>query len=173
LRKNISFTSLSVVSIEAAPVWWTVVVLGEANSCLRQGGNRGGEHSVRQLVIFLATALSCASCGMVGPPPAELTRIDIRTALDDPNCRAYSAWAQVDLSTFTLVGRACPTPDGGWQVTEGTSENPRRYQQYVSAAAASAYPWRSGPPIGISTGRMVIYYPFDQPRQDHDIIRFR
>jgi hypothetical protein len=118
---------------------------------------------MRQLAIFTIIGMSCAGCGMIGPPPAELAEINIRVDKNDPNCRDWTLRAQVNLRQENLVGHGCRTPDGGWQVTEGTARNPSSFDQHVSAATAAKYPWNSGPPVGISTGRTVVYYDFVDP----------
>ena len=117
---------------------------------------------MREPAVLLGLFL--AGCGMTGPPPTELSHVDIRPAADDANCRTYTAMAQIDLRQETLIGRACRVAGGGWQVTEGTAADPRRTQRLVSAETAAQYPWRSGPPVGISTGRSVLYYNWDEQR---------
>ncbi len=124
---------------------------------------------MRSVVLLAAVGLTCSGCAYIGPPPAELAHIDIRQAPDDPNCKAYTAAAEVGTTQEDLIGRACMLPGGAWAVTEGTAANPRKFQQTVSAAQVSGYPWRSGPPVGISTGRLVYYYPWDEQRTGSNI----
>ncbi len=123
---------------------------------------------MRHIATLAALGVTCAGCSIGGPPPAEVTYVNIRVAPDDPNCRVYTAVAQVDYRQENLFGHACALPGGGWQVTEGTNTNPRRFQQIVSAQTAANFPWRNEPPVGISTGRLVINFPFDQPPNDAD-----
>ena len=120
---------------------------------------------MRRFALIATVGLSCAGCGAIGPAPTELAHIDVRGP-DAAGCRTWTAQAQVDLTQESLVGRGCPLPGGGWSVTEGTTEHPGQFQQQVTAAVAAAYPWRSGPPVGISTGRSVVYYPFDEQGSD-------
>ncbi len=127
---------------------------------------------MRHLALFAAVGLSCAGCGMIGPPPAELAYVNVHADPANPACKAWTAKAQIDLRQEDLVGQACPAAGGGWQVSEGTAANPHRFDALVDAATAGKYPWNGGPPVGISTGRQVVYFNWDQ-EQSGEIWRIR
>jgi hypothetical protein len=52
--------------------------------------------------------------------------IDLKSSpsADNPSCRDYSATAIFDGRQQPVVGRACALPNGFWQVTQGTPEQP-------------------------------------------------
>jgi hypothetical protein len=67
------------------------------------------------LLAGLAAALS--ACTVYNPPSypaASQARSDAAPSLP-PDCREYTATADIGGRTQTLVGTACPQPDGTWR----------------------------------------------------------
>jgi hypothetical protein len=67
------------------------------------------------LLAAVGTALS--ACTIYNPPAypdASQTRTAAAPSLP-PDCREYTATATISGRTQTLIGTACPQPDGTWR----------------------------------------------------------
>jgi hypothetical protein len=108
------------------------------------------------------------------------SQVTSQVALDDPNCRDYTAQVTIDGLPQTIVGRACQQTDGPWRIAEGPPGQPTQFDTVYAPPSPSYpyydhYPWLWGPPVGLSRGATVLvidrdhrFHRFWFPRRHND-----
>ena len=121
---------------------------------LRSGSRLAG---VVACSCLCAASAACAAQGIA----------DTDASSGDTPCRFVTGQAQIDGVMQPISGRACPQPDGSWQIVEGDPA-----PQALADAPIYYYdPWYWGPPIFFGAGVSVVF--IDRFRHFHHMDHVR
>ena len=119
---------------------------------------------MRQLGRFAPVSvivLACTGCVTAYSSEPVFTQVTSQVAVDDPNCRDYSAQVMIERRQQQIVGRACQQSDGTWRIVEGPPGQPPQIVVGYTPPPYAYYPyydpWLWGPPIGLSLGASVVF----------------